>query len=727
MRISAKTKYNRYSETKLPFLTKTGDKIMNGHWDVSETKEFLEGIRTGEEEIRLKDYLVYRPLPKAITALRDKPDVHPQSYDMQLYYKKIDKVMREGIYIGSEYYNPMFCFWHILFIFEIPMYDKNNNPIEGSEIGRPLYSTIDRYIFDLLWKGFKQKKYGSIMGGRGIGKSFITDSVVAWFYMIFDNQEIIISATSDPIVEEAWDKVEDTIKLIEEEYPGYRQKQMTSSTKKIVAGEEYYDSNNDKKVRGSQNEIRKITYADNPNVTRGRRPHFQHIEEFASFPSHPSKGSLKNCLTQSKGSWKIMGSIMKAFVMMTGTGGSVNNKDAEDVFTNPDGFNLLKVMEWTDNPKGTGIFIPAYLKYGGTWEGVGTPNIELAMLLLIKSRKALESDPIAFIGELQEFPITLDEVFTVTGTNIFNQDKIAEQLTKLKVATKKPWKTGQLNYILDKDGNVLGVEFVEKAGGKIIIVEEPDREPDGQIMNNLYVGGVDSIDQGRKDSLVDGSKLAVAIKKRMTNSLFTRTSQIYVAFYNERSDDVRWDYENVLKLSMYFNAKMNIEYTKINIVSFFREKKQLWRVLKRPSIAIGSNVSGQKASTLIGTPATTAVIDHQDQKFADYIDDNYYQILYIPVLEQCRDYSRENRTKYDFVVACGLAELADEDFLGRPASTTGTASGELTMIGMYRDGNGRKRWGTIPVNDSKEINSISEEEIGENNQSTPFKWIDPTQ
>jgi hypothetical protein len=40
-----------------------------------------------------------------------------------------------------------------------------------------------------------------------------------------------------------------------------------------------------------------------PNVTV--RPHFQHIEEFASFPS-PGKGSLKNCLGQSKGSWKVM-------------------------------------------------------------------------------------------------------------------------------------------------------------------------------------------------------------------------------------------------------------------------------------------------------------------------------------------------------------------------------------------------------------------------------------
>jgi hypothetical protein len=52
--------------------------------------------------VRLKDYLVYRPIPKAILALRDKPDVHPESYEMQLYYTKLMKVMKEGIYIGQN-------------------------------------------------------------------------------------------------------------------------------------------------------------------------------------------------------------------------------------------------------------------------------------------------------------------------------------------------------------------------------------------------------------------------------------------------------------------------------------------------------------------------------------------------------------------------------------------------------------------------------------------------
>jgi hypothetical protein len=102
-------------------------------------------------------------------------------------------------------------------------------------------------------------------------------------------------------------------------------------------------------------------------------------------------------------------------------------------FTNPRGFNLLVINEWGQE---TGIFIPAFLKYG-TWESSGVPNIELAMMQLIHSRKALETDPIAYMQELQEFQL-LWKVFTIKGSNIFNQDKIAEQLTKLKTMVKKP-------------------------------------------------------------------------------------------------------------------------------------------------------------------------------------------------------------------------------------------------------------------------------------------------
>ena len=410
---------------------------------------------------------------------------------------------------------------------------------------------------------------------------------------------------------------------------------------------------------------------------------------------------------------------------MTGTGGSIANRDAEDVFTNPEASNLIEVNEWG---KTTSLFIPSQLKYGGTWERYGVPDVAKALKTIAEKRKSMESDPVLYMKELQEFPITLEEVFTIRGTNIFNQDKIAETLTKLSMLKEKPYKVGKLDYITDRQGNILGVKFRETPDGKIIIVEMPEiAEGEDKPYNNLYVSGVDSIDQGKKDSLVDGSKLAMSVKKRISSNMFSSISNLYVAFYNERSDDVRYDYENVIKIAIFYNAKVNIEYTKINIVSFFRAKGQFWRLLKRPSIAIGSNVSGNKASQLIGTPATHAIIAHQDQKLADYIDDYYYQILYAPVLEQMRDYDANNRTPSDFVIACGLTELADEDMLGKMATVSGSASEEIEEFGFYRDGRGKKKWGTPPKK-SSELKSISKDEYEglEKIDLGDFHWVDPT-
>jgi hypothetical protein len=92
------------------------------------------------------------------------------------------------------------------------------------------------------------------------------------------------------------------------------------------------------------------------------------------------------------------------------------------------------INEWTGNRD-----IPAFLKYGGTWESSGVPNIELAMMQLIHSRKALETDPIAYMQELQEFHysgrgVSKDPTYS---TKI----KLPSSLTKLKTMVKKPgWK-----------------------------------------------------------------------------------------------------------------------------------------------------------------------------------------------------------------------------------------------------------------------------------------------
>ena len=58
---------NEYDPFDLPFLrTDDRGRIWNGEFDVTESPRRLLGVPTGEEDIKITDYLVHRPLPKEL-------------------------------------------------------------------------------------------------------------------------------------------------------------------------------------------------------------------------------------------------------------------------------------------------------------------------------------------------------------------------------------------------------------------------------------------------------------------------------------------------------------------------------------------------------------------------------------------------------------------------------------------------------------------------------------
>jgi hypothetical protein len=169
-----------------------------------------------------------------------------------------------------------------------------------------------------------------------------------------------------------------------------------------------------------------------------------------------------------------------------------------------------------------------------------------------------------------------------------------------------------------------------------------------------------------------------------------------VAKYVKRSADVRSDWDNALKLAYYYNAEANIEYTKIGIVGWFRDKGFYHLLKKRPSINL-QNADPNKNSHLIGTTAGGPIIDHQDQKIAAYIDDYYREIWFPDVLQQLQDYNRDDRTKFDMVIAMGLCELADEDLMGKVAKAPVAFTSGLKLWGYFTDpATGYKQYGVLP-------------------------------
>jgi hypothetical protein len=644
-------------------------------------------------------------IPKDILRWRDAPITHPNSQDTIEWYREGLQAAIHGVTHRGYYYNPLVIWWLNFFVFPVPIVDKQGNYTSDFETSHPFFNNMDLYILNVTWAAMKERKNVALMGGRGLGKSYLWTSILLWKYILFPESSVIVSATSSHHTDEAWAKVQDCLGAFEKNHPMLAHKRLKDSNKLILSGEEYY-VDGVKQTRGYQSKIEKIIYGDNPGATRGRRPDVQLVEEFAAFPS-TGPGRLENCISQSTGSWKVMGGLNKCTVLYSGTGGTVNNDDAKNLFMDPKGYEVFPIYGW-NGERPTGIFIPTHYKWAGTWEKTGNADTKKAEEEVDKLRLDQKDNPSKLTKFCQEFPKTLKEVFTKTGTNNFNQAKLAEQFVRFDFdeSVRDATYRARLEWIKGKDGRIQGVKKVRDYEGPFEILEEPMKDDDGNHYKKLYVGGVDSIDQGNLDSVTKkGSKLALLIKKRIPDgSYFKSTQNVYVCKYVKRSDDPREDYENVLKATIWYNASLNVEYTKIGIISYFRDQKQYHRLMKRPTIALAKkdgDIFTNTNTNLVGTQATPNVIDHQDTKVAEYIEDYCHDIYFQDLVGQLIDYKREDRTDYDLVIAMGLAELADEEYQGVLAKPSISETKDFKSFGFYTDADGYKQYGIIPDKDDE--------------------------
>jgi len=740
---------NDYDQFNLDFLTKLDGKVMNGEFDVTDAPKKLVGCPTGFEETKLSDYLVYRPIPKELLKWRNVPELHPDSLDMEHWYNELMDYALNGVWVDGEYWNPYMIYWLNVFVFPVPVMDEDGEPTEDFETSHPTYCNVDRYLFDLLWKCEIQRKDFSLMGGRGIGKSYLAGCVMDREYRLFPGAWTVVSSTNEETTNEAWNKVEECLNAIEKKHRALKHKRITNSLSMKYSGEIIELPDGTTEDRGYLSKFEKIIYGKTPGKTRGKRPTKQLVEEFAAFPPSTQKGNLRSCMRESRGSWYVMGGIKKCIVMYTGTGGTIENDEAEEIFCSPKAHNILPTFDWPEGQTtnhqgemtGTGAFIPTHIKRAYTWEKTGCPNVTLATKLVEEERAEAKHDTVSYMGLLTEFPMTIREVFTRRGTNIFNQDKIATQRINIEHGDKNKVpapERGFLKWKKAENGKIIGVSWDKAQHGDIEILEHPhwltdqSSEEEKEPMKNLYVGGIDSIDQGTMDSAYatdskKGSELAMLVKKRIVDKgYFRTTSNIYVAKYSRRSADVRTDWDNALKLAYYYNAEVNIEYTKIGIVGYFRDMGFYHLLKKRPTINL-TNADPTKQSHLIGTTAGGPIIDHQDQKIAAYVDDYYDQIWFLDMLEQLQDYNRDDRTKFDMVIAMGLCELADEDLMGRVARPAEKATAGLQLWGYYTDPEtGYKKHGILPEKGTgqAELDESLQLEAEKYRKHGGVRWID---
>ena len=94
-----------------------------------------------------------------------------------------------------------------------------------------------------------------------------------------------------------------------------------------------------------------------------------------------------------------------------------------------------------------------------------------------------------------------------------------------------------------------------------------------------------------------------------------------------------------------------LEYTKISIQTYFKEKGKGHLFMSRPDFASNSGSRKNPAKRLIGLPATEAVIRHGLELVGNFINDYWHTIDYEEMLDQMLNYSYENKRKFDIIAA----------------------------------------------------------------------------
>ena len=140
----------------------------------------------------------------------------------------------------------------------------------------------------------------------------------------------------------------------------------------------------------------------------------------------------------------------------------------------------------------------------------------------------------------------------------------------------------------------------------------------------------------------------------------------------------------------------------MSLVNWARDHKYLNYFMKRPRATLTDVARG--SSKQYGTPATAAIIAHQTDLIADYVNDYCHTIWFEEMLDELNRYTDENKRKFDIIAAMSMAELADEELSGVVPKQIKQEDDTWDDIGFYIDDNGYKRWGVIPRTQNSTIN-----------------------
>ena len=524
----------------------------------------------------------------------------------------------------------------------------------------PWYRDMDHEYFDLFDQCKEENKGMIVIKARDKGFSYMNSGILAHEFTFFPHSEVGIAAGLQVTADAFFDKVKKGVNNI---HPNFRHSWLKDTDTMLKAG--YKKKNRDGKweVGGYQSVIHCRTM-DNPEVYKGERLSVMVFEEAGEFKS------LMNAYMSSKACF-MDGDVQFGVPVVGGTGGDIEkeSKDFMEMYYEADAFNLIN------------IFIPASKVYYGYFDittGQSDMNGAEEKIMNDRSKLQVTGKEKAYNLHIQNYPMTIEEAFLKTKSNFFDLSLINMQRSKIlsNVDFEYQIQSGYLEWN-DKGG----VSWEADPYGPVKILHHPVPDTSG-----LDIGGIDSYDQdeaGKSDSL--GSAI---IYRRFMN--MDSPGDCVVAEYTDRPRTAEKFWDNCLKLAVYYNAKMLVEYTKIGILDYFRRNNALKYLKEKPVTAHSpGTLTRNRYGVHMNKQVKALMIDVID----GYIKTNAEDIWFIEILNELADFGLRNT---DRAMAFGLCLLHNLDNFKRKIVGTEEKNKDIGFVYYKLDNRG------IPIKTTKD-------------------------
>lgn len=633
--------------------------------------------------------------------------------------------------------------YFFLNFYQLPVVDMDKASGEGTNESFPVFFASQYMFFHYLQMCRVLHKNAALMKARSIGFSEINASLAARLYTTIKRSRTMITCFKDTYLNGTFSKLDHALTFINTNADGFFKPRLTDKALEKKSGYQV-------KIDGQFTDFgwRSVVIGINgskPSNIRGDRVDLLIYDEAGSWPD------LTTAVVQGQELCEVQG-VPRGIMLFGGTGGDFGPplEGLKKIYYNPKAFKILPFRhKWTQD--GTtiesGFFLPYFLQSLNPeyMDSRGVCNQTEYKKVLQEERNNLLAVPEDYLKKCAERCWNAEEAFTLEGQNKFNKMKIADQLAKIRLHKIGPRpQVGTIDYTYKSNKhsleNINGFRWLLNSG-KVQILEHPvwsdlykeqiekqKKEAEEQgidfeapvytEMNDLYVAGIDGIDIGAAQTSKetrDPSDFCIVIKRRA----FGLNEPQYVAMYKDRPQNIREAYKIAMCMCRYYNCRINIEATRVGMITWARENKCLQYFMKRPRATLTDIKYG--TTKQYGTPATKTIIEQQTDLIADYVEDYGHNIWFEDMLKQLNGYNDENKTKFDIIAALGMVELADQELSGRQPTKVDKEVEEFQDYGYYINDKGYREFGVIPKKQSNQI-VIKQEE---NNDPYRIETSDP--